>query len=192
MSGRSTLMLAAAVTAVAGIGGYGFVHGTRHPTGISASHGRPAWTEVTWPFPMDQWGRGKAFRCGLADCNGDVAIYLRAKLGFCNCTTGVADDDDLDRMGDLDLVGKASPLGAGRPVSLAWMKCRSRAYRLETAKPPGKTAISIAYNERCDMIAATAVLGHDRPAAAEPSVIAFLGGNTVMRWAETALGLQPE
>jgi len=150
---------------------------------------QPVWTEVAWPFPIDQWGRGKAFRCKAADCGGEVTVYLRAKLGFCNCTTGVADDDDLDRMGDLDLVGKASPLGAGRPVSIAWMKGRSRAYRLETAKPPGKTAISIAYNERCDMIAATAVLGHDRPAAAEPSVIAFLGGNTVMRWAETALGL---
>ena len=39
------------------------------------------------------------------------------------------------------------------------------------------------------MIAAVAVLGHDRPAAAEPSVIEFLNGNTVMRWAEVALGL---
>jgi hypothetical protein len=26
--------------------------------------------------------------------------YLRAKLGSCNCTTGVADDADLDRMSD--------------------------------------------------------------------------------------------
>ena len=39
------------------------------------------------------------------------------------------------------------------------------------------------------MIAATAVLGHDRPAAIEPSVIEFLNGNTVMRWAEITLGL---
>jgi len=101
----------------------------------------------------------------------------------------VADDDDLDRMGDLDLVGKASPLGAGRPVSIAWMKGRSRAYKMDTGSRSAKTVISIAYNERCDMIAATAVLGHDRPAAAEPGVIAFLNGNTVMRWAEVTLGL---
>jgi hypothetical protein len=39
------------------------------------------------------------------------------------------------------------------------------------------------------MIAATAVLGLDRPAAIEPSVIAFLNGSTVMRWAEITLGL---
>jgi hypothetical protein len=33
------------------------------------------------------------------------------------------------------------------------------------------------------------VLGHDRPAATEPSVIEFLNSSTVMRWAEITLGL---
>jgi len=149
----------------------------------------PAWTEVAWPFPLDQWGKGKAFRCKAADCGAEVNIYLRAKMGFCNCTTGVADDEDLDRMGDLVLVGEASPLGTGRPISIAWMKGRSRAYTLNARNPPGKTAISVVFNERCDMIAATAVLGHDRPAATEPSVIECLNSNTVMRWAEITLGL---
>lgn len=159
------------------------------PERAAATSPRPVWTEVAWPFPIDQWGKGKAFRCKAADCGAEVTVYLRAKLGFCDCTAGVADDDALDRMGDLDLVGKASPLGAGRPVSIAWMKGRSRAYRLDSGNASGKTVISIAYNERCDMIAATAVLGHDRPAAAEPGVIEFLNGSTVMRWAEVALGL---
>ena len=149
----------------------------------------PVWTEATWPFPIDQWGKGKAFRCKAADCGTEVNIYLRAKMGFCNCTTGVADDEDLDRMGDLVLVGEVSPLGTGRPISIAWMKGRSRAYTLNARNPTGKTAISVVFNERCDMIAATAVLGHDRPAAIEPSVIEFLNGNTVMRWAENTLGL---
>jgi hypothetical protein len=53
---------------------------------------QPVWTEVQWPFPMDQWGGGKAFQCKPADCGTEVMIYLRAKLGSCNCTTGVADD----------------------------------------------------------------------------------------------------
>ena len=149
----------------------------------------PVWTEVTWLFPIDQWGKGKAFRCKAADCGAEVNIYLRAKVGFCNCQTGVADDDDLDRMGDLVLVGEVLPLGAGHPISIAWMKGRSRAYALRARNPPGKTAISVVFNERCDMIVATAVLGHDRPAATEPSVIEFLNGNTAMRWAEVALGL---
>ena len=150
---------------------------------------RPAWTEVAWPFALDQWGKGKAFRCKAADCGAEVNVYLRAKLGFCNCTTGVADDDDLDRMGDLYLVGEVSPLGSGRPISVAWMKGRSRAYALNGRNPLGRTTISVAFNDRCDMVVATAVLGSDRPAAIEPGVIEFLNGNTVMRWTEVTLGL---
>jgi hypothetical protein len=69
------------------------------------------------------------------------------------------------------------------------MEGRSRAYTLNARNPPGKTAISVVFRERCDMIAATAVLSHDRPASIEPSVIEFLNGNKVMRWAEITLGL---
>jgi hypothetical protein len=155
----------------------------------AATAAAPAWTEVAWPFPVDQWGKGKAFRCTAADCGAEVSIYLRAKLGSCDCTTGVADDEDLDRMGDLALIGEASPLSAGRPISIVWMKGRSRAYALNARKPPGKTVISVVFNDRCDMISATAVLGHDRPGDTEPEVMQFLNGNTVMRWAEITLGL---
>ena len=159
------------------------------PQHAAATATAPVWTEIAWPFPTDPWGKGKAFRCKTADCGAEVNIYLRAKMGFCNCTTGVADDEDLDRMGDLALVGEVSPLGAGRPISIARMDGRSRTYVLNARNPLGKTAISVVFRERCDMIAATAVLGHDRPAAIEPSVIAFLNGSTVMRWAEITLGL---
>ncbi len=158
--------------------------------GAAASPPRPVWTEVQWPFPMDQWGRGKAFQCKAADCGSEVNLYLRAKLGSCNCTTGVADDAELDRMSDFDLVGgEVSPLGAGRPITIAWMKGRSRAYTLTARKPPGKTALSVAFNDRCDMVVATVVLPHDRPATIEPGVFAFLNGSTVLRWAEVTLGL---
>ena len=159
------------------------------PKRAAATASGPAWTEVAWPFPIDEWGKGKAFRCKAADCGAEVNIYLRAKLGSCNCTTGVTDDEDLDRMGDLDLVGEVSPLGAGRPISIAWMKGRSRAYALNARNAAGRTVISVVFNDRCDMIAATAVLGHDRPAETEPGVMKFLNGNTVMRWAEITLGL---
>jgi hypothetical protein len=159
------------------------------PQHAAATATAPVWTEIAWPFPTDPWGKGKAFRCKTADCGAEVNIYLRAKIGFCNCTTGVADDEDLDRMGDLALVGEVSPLGTGRPISIARMDGRSRTYVLNARNPLGKTAISVVFRERCDMIAATAVVGHDRPAAIEPSVIAFLNGSTVMRWAEITLGL---
>jgi hypothetical protein len=155
---------------------------------LSAPH--PVWTEVQWPFLMDQWGKGKAFRCKPADCGTEVNIYLRAKIGYCNCTVGVTDDEELDRMSDLDLVGGAVwPLGAGRPIAIASMKGRSRAYTLTARHPARKTAISIVLNDRCDMVAATVTLPHDRPATIEHAVIEFLNSATVLRWAEVAMGI---
>ena len=159
------------------------------PRHAAATATTPVWTEIAWPFPNDPWGKGKAFRCSAADCGAEVNVYLRAKIGFCNCTTGVADDEDVDRMGDMVLVGDASPLGTSRPIRIARMEGRSRAYTLDARNPLGKTAISVVFRDRCDMIAATAVLGHDQPAAIEPSVIEFLNSSTVMRWAEITLGL---
>jgi hypothetical protein len=70
----------------------------------AAEPGRAVWSEVKWPFPLDQWGLGRAFRCPAADCGTDIALYVRAKLGFCNCATGVSDDAELDRVGDLELL----------------------------------------------------------------------------------------
>ena len=88
-------------------------------------------TETQWPFPIDQWGKGKAFRCEAADCGTEVMLYLRAKIGFCNCTTGVADDDELTRISDLELMGgKPEALGDGRPIRVGWMNGRSRTYAL--------------------------------------------------------------
>ena len=154
------------------------------------SAARAIWTEVSWPFPLDQWGTGRAFACKAADCGADLKLYLRAKLGACNCAAGVADDEDLDRMSDFDLVGdEVSPLGAGRPITVAWMKSRSRAYALTAGNRPGKTAISVVFNDRCDMIVATVVMLHERPTTIEHDVIEFLNSRTVLRWAEVALGL---
>jgi hypothetical protein len=150
----------------------------------------PVWTEVKWPFPIDQWGTGRAFACKAADCGAEVKLYLRAKLGSCNCTTGIAEDADLDRMSDFDLVGgEASLLGAGRPIAVGSMKGRSRAYALTARNPPGKSALSVAFNDRCDMIVATVVLPHDRPATIEPGVMEFLNSSNVLHWAEVAIGI---
>jgi hypothetical protein len=187
-------LLAFGVIAATGLGGamgglallsYGQGEGT---AALSPPH--PVWTEVRWPFPPDLWARGKAFRCKAADCGTEVNIYLRAKLGFCNCTTGVADDADLDRMSDFDLVGgEMSPVAAGRPIKIGWMEGRSRAYTLTARNRPGKTAISVAFRDRCDMIVGTVVLPHERPETIEPVVIEFLNSTTVLRWAELSLGI---
>ena len=154
------------------------------------SAARPVWTEVKWPFPIDQWGTGRAFVCKASDCKGEVRLYLRAKLGSCNCTTGIAEDADLDRMSDFELVGsEASPAGPGRPITVAWMKGRSRAYVLTSPARPGNSAISVAFNDRCDMVVATIVLPYDRTATMEPAVMEFLNSRPVLQWAEVALGI---
>jgi hypothetical protein len=150
----------------------------------------PVWTEVPWPFPTDQWGRGKAFQCKPADCGTEVRLYLRAKLGFCDCTTGVADDDDLDRMSDFDLIGSdVAPLGAGRPIAVGAMQGRSRAYALIPRNSTDRTAISVVFNDRCDMVSAIAVLPHDPSVTIEPRILGFLNSPMVLRWVEATLGL---
>lgn len=150
----------------------------------------PVWTEVKWPFPIDQWGTGKAFHCNASDCGTEADVYLRPKIGFCNCTTGVADDQELERVADLDLFGdRRLALAAGRPIAVRWMKGRSRPYSFSGFLTKGTSTLTIAFNDRCDVIVATVVAGDNRPAALESVALEFLNGDTVIRWAEAALGL---
>ena len=154
------------------------------------SEPRAVWTETAWPFPMDQWGKGKTFVCKAADCGAEVTLYLRAKIGFCNCSTGVADDEELDRISDFDLFGnQLTAMAPGRPITVAWMKGRSRAFLMGGSQRVGQSALSIGFNDRCDAIIATAVVPHQRPAAVETAVLDFLNSRTVLRWAEVTLGL---
>jgi hypothetical protein len=158
--------------------------------GAVTAPSHPAWAEVKWPFPIDEWGKGKAFRCGATDCGAEINLYIRAKIGFCNCTTGVSDDNELDRLSDFSLMGeKFSVLGSGHPINVAWMKGRSRFYAVANSYQAPNSALAIAFNDRCDAVVATAVVAHDRPAAIEPVVIEFLNSKTIINWAEVALGL---
>jgi len=150
----------------------------------------PKFIEVRWPFPTDEWGKGKAFRCVAADCGGEVSVYIRAKIGFCNCLTGVADDNELDRLTDFGLMGeRLSVLGPGREIKVAWMRGRSRSYAVAEPYRAPKSVLAIAFNDRCDAIVATAVVAHDHADIVEPSVIDFLNSEVVVHWAEVTLGL---
>lgn len=152
--------------------------------------GQPVWNEVSWPFPIDQWGKGKAFQCKAANCGSEVNVYIRAKIGFCNCTTGVADDEELERISDFDLVGNPlSAQGPGRPISVAGMKGPSRSYTIGGSQRAGKSALSVGFNDRCDAVVATAVINRNRPDASELAVLELLNSRTVLRWAEVTLGL---
>ena len=154
-----------------------------------ADAGKPAaWSEVKWPFPLDQWGVGRAFRCEAAECGADISLYLRAKLGFCNCATGVSDDAELDRVGDLELLSaKFNGLRVGRAITVGWMKGRSRPYQVAMRHGSPRTALAIAFNDKCDVVVATVVA--DDVAAAERAALGFLNGDLVLRWAEKELGL---
>jgi len=134
----------AAVVLVAGIGGSVLFLAAKPPTD---THREPVWNEAAWPFPIDQWGQGWAYQCKAADCGVEVNLYLRPKIGFCNCQTGVADDEELDRVNDVDLVGsERSALGPGRPITVHWMKGRSRGYAV--GAPSAKSVLSLAFNSR--------------------------------------------
>src|SRR4051812_48767375 len=63
------------------------------PESVAVSTPKPVWSEAPWPFPIDEWGQGKAFACTAADCGVETDLYIRAKIGFCNCATGVSDDE---------------------------------------------------------------------------------------------------
>src|SRR6476660_8062318 len=132
----------AALMLVGGIGGYVLFLAAKPPSDSTSSRKGPVWTDAAWPFPMDQWGQGWAYQCKAADCGIDVKLYLRPKIGFCNCQTGVADDEELDRVSDVDLVGnEGSALGPGRPITVHWMKGRSRGYRV--GPPSTKSVLSL-------------------------------------------------
>jgi hypothetical protein len=151
-----------------------------------AAEPRPAWTEFKWPFPVDQWGIGRAFVCKPAECGVEVKLYLRPKIGFCKCATGVDDDDELERVGDLALVGEnALALGPGRVIEVAWMQGRSRAYGV--AEPVKGRVLSIGFNDRCDVFVAVAALGAGDREVLEPAVLAFLNGERVQRWVKWLL-----
>ena len=156
-------------------------------SGIAAA--RPNWAEMQWPFPIDEWGNGRAVQCRAADCGSEVKFYVRAKIGVCNCVTGVADDAELERLSDFALIdGRVAALGDGRPIEVAWMKGRSRPYQVFGAGRGGKSALSVAFNDGCDAIVASAVIDGDKLDAIEPRVIEFLNGQTVVQWAKITLG----
>ena len=134
------LIAASAFSALSGVAAY---HKVRAQEGNSPD---AHWREIAWPFPRDAWPTGRAFRCDAASCGGMAEIYVRPKIGFCNCDTGVADDDEVDRVADLDLISERFvPVEAGRVVRVADMSGRSRAYDLDMADGSRHAAIGIGH-----------------------------------------------
>ena len=183
---RETIAILA--LAVFGLGGITLLSRDR-PVEPETASITPVWNEVSWPFPIDQWGQGKVFRCRAAHCGVEVNVYVRAKIGFCNCLTGVSNDEELDRISDFDLLhNKLLPIAPGKEISVGWMKGRSRPFSAGDTQP-ANSVLSVGFNDRCDAIIATAVIGHGQPAVFEATIIEFLNSRTVLGWAEVSLGL---
>jgi hypothetical protein len=152
-------------------------------------HSRPAegWREIAWPFPRDGWPAGRAFRCANELCGDDVEVYLRPKIGFCNCDRGVADDDEVDRVADLDLISERfAALAPGRAIRIAEMPGRLRSYDLSMPDGSRHSAVGIAVSRRCDLLVAVA---KGKTAAPEVQRVAleFLGSSEMARWITAAM-----
>jgi hypothetical protein len=177
-------LLIAAVVAVGALSGAARVqHAQMVPVIAAAGH----WREIAWPFPRDGWLAGRAFRCDAEACGEAVELYVRPKIGFCNCDGGVADDDEVDRVADLDLMSQRFvPLESGKAIRIAEMSGRARAYDLEMTDGSPHAAVGFALSRRCDLLVAVAQgkgpADHVQRVAAE-----FLGSDSMARWMVSAL-----
>ena len=145
------------------------------------------WREIAWPFPRDGWPAGRAFRCGVSQCGEAVEVYVRPKIGFCNCDTGVADDEEVDRVADLDLMSERfAPLEPGKAVQIADMPGRSRSYDLRMPDGSTRAAVGIAVARRCDLLVAVA---QSRGPASDVQRVAldFLGSEKLAPWMTVAM-----
>ena len=152
-----------------------------------ARSGADAWREIAWPFPRDGWPAGRAFRCSDESCAG-VEVYVRPKAGFCNCDTGVADDDEVDRVADLDLISERfTPREAGQAIRIAGMPGRLRNYDLRMPDGRAHAAVGIAVSRRCDLLVAVAQ-GRGAAPEVQRAALDFLGSEAMTRWMTAAMG----
>ncbi len=177
-------LLIAAVVAIGALSGAAAVQHVQIEPGVA---GADHWREIAWPFPRDGWPAGRAFRCDTEACGEGVDLYVRPKIGFCNCDSGVADDDEVDRVADLDLMSQRfAPLEAGKVVRIAEMSGRSRAYDLEMTDGSQHAAVGFALSRRCDLLVAVAQ-GKGDADNVQRVAAEFLGSDTMARWMTAAL-----
>jgi hypothetical protein len=148
--------------------------------------GTEGWREMAWPFPRDGWPAGRAFRCAPELCGDDVELYVRPKIGFCNCDGGVADDDEVDRVADLDLISERfAPIEPGKVIRIAGMQGRSRSYDLQMSDG-SRHAVGFAVSHRCNLLVAVAQ-GKGGARAVHRVAQEFLGSSEMARWMTSAI-----
>jgi hypothetical protein len=177
---RRAAIIAAAVIAL-GASGVGAYQLAPEPAATSAH-----WRELAWPFPRDGWPAGRAFRCEGGACDG-AELYVRAKRGFCNCDSGVADDDEVDRVADVDLITpRFTPVAPGEVVHVGEMRGRVRRYDLAIHDGASHAAVGVALSRRCDLFVAAAQ-GRGDASAMQHAALAFLETQEMTAWVVAAL-----
>jgi hypothetical protein len=180
---KSSIILASGTIFVLGLlGGFAFWRGL-------PSSSNSMWKEIAWPFGRDAWPPGRAFRCIAPDCGEGAELYVRPKMGFCNCALGVSDDEEVDRVTDLDLISERfRPVAAGTPANAAGLAGRSRAYAL--AMPDGTVhkAAGIALSHRCDALVAAAHVHSANASGLERVALELLSSKPLTAWIDSALG----
>src|SRR6266550_4780440 len=173
---RSLTALAVAIGMVTGVAGF--------------QHARPdieGWREIAWPFPRDGWPAGRAFRCATELCGDEIEMYVRPKAGFCNCDSGVSDDEEVDRVADLDLMSERfAPLEPGKVIRIADMPGRLRSYDLKMADGSRHAAVGIAVSRRCDLLVAVAQ-GKSAATNIQRVALEFLATDAVTKWMTAAM-----
>jgi hypothetical protein len=145
------------------------------------------WREIAWPFPRDGWPAGRAFRCATELCGDEIEVYVRPKAGFCNCDSGVSDDEEVDRVADLDLMSERfAPLAPGAMIRIAGMQGRLRTYDLKMADGSRRAAIGIAVSRRCDLLVAVAQ-GKTSAPQVQRIALEFLATDAVTKWMVSSL-----
>jgi len=146
----------------------------------AASDSAPDWQRIAWPFTRDAWPEGRAWRSDV------IEVYVRPKIGFCNCTTGVADDEEVDRVSDVDLIDERfTPLQPGREIRIADLAGRSRLYQLKMPNGSLRAAEAIALSRKCDLV--VALLSGDATDQTRHGAHEFLASDAVMTWVHDVL-----
>jgi len=176
-------LLIACVVAIGTLSGVAAVQHLRSGPAIPGS----SWHEIAWPFPRDGWPAGRAFRCDADACGSEVELYVRPKIGFCNCDTGVADDDEVDRVADLDLMSQRFvPREAGQVIRISDMAGRTRSYDLKMTDGSDHTAVGFALSHHCDLMVAVAQ-GNGTAEGVQRAAVEFLGTGDMKHWMSAAL-----
>jgi hypothetical protein len=148
---------------------------------LSGAEARPGggWQEIAWPFPRDAWPAGRAFR------SAGLEVYVRAKLGFCNCTSGVTGDAEVDAVSDVDMLSPdfTAP-SEGEPVRIGGLAGRARTYFVSTRAGP-VIAAGYALSSKCDLLVA---VSRGRAVRDRRLVAELLESEPVAGWIADRLG----